>query len=565
MNDYILTEASVKWEGSTAYSRDFDDIYWSREAPVPEKTHVFTELIQSSWRQLKPNNPFSIGELGFGFGLNFMLTAERWKQGGFQGFLYYTAYENHPVAPSDLVKLGKFMPQLPIDHLLKHYPLPLYGSHIIWFASNIKLTLIFDDALNALKDSVANMDAWYLDGFSPNKNTDIWNKRVFSQIARLSKPGATLSTFSVSGKVRRDLTNAGFLVTRLAGYGNKREMLFARARGEWIPTERISPKVAIIGSGLAGAYLIEALHRRSLNTVIFDDGKATSFKVPQLAVYPSLAINNEHRYRFSLSAFEYTCLSNPHYHQTGIIFTLKNQRQRNRWLKIAAKFPDYFLDYQDGQIYFPTAGWLASRDLIGQTNAIKQRIEKVSWTGDGWLLQYNGGGEKADAVVLATGAQLPPITVPALIDIIPGLALSVDLKDSPAQVVTGNASIFPPINNVSTISGLYDLNLEKVSQNHIDRLLKDIKTPYTLLTADIGMRATTKDRLPLCGPVPEWCKPNALNPVGLYILQGLGSHGATTARLCAEHIANLITQEVPALGISMQKALNPKRFIQRDT
>ena len=79
------------------------------------------------------------------------------------------------------------------------------------------------------------------------------------------------------------------------------------------------------------------------------------------------------------------------------------------------------------------------------------------------------------------------------------------------------------------------------------------------------MRATTKDRLPLCGPVPEWCKPNALNPVGLYILQGLGSHGATTARLCAEHIANLITQEVPALGISIQKALNPKRFIQRDT
>ena len=89
MNDYILTEASVKWEGSTAYSRDFDDIYWSREAPVLEKTHVFTELIQSNWRQLKPNNSFSIGELGFGFGLNFMLTAERWKQGGFQGFLYY--------------------------------------------------------------------------------------------------------------------------------------------------------------------------------------------------------------------------------------------------------------------------------------------------------------------------------------------------------------------------------------------------------------------------------------------------------------------------------------------
>ena len=304
MSDYVLTEASISWEGRTAYSRYFGDVYWSRDAAVSEKTHVFTDPIQSSWEQLKPHNLFSIGEIGFGFGLNFMLTAEKWKHKGFQGILHYTAYENSPVSPGDLTRLGKVMPQLPVDQLLKHYPLPLHGSHIIWFTSNIKLILIFDDALNALKDTAAKVDAWYLDGFSPDKNTNIWNKRVFSQMARLSKPGATLSTFSVSGKVRRDLTNAGFMVTSRAGFGKKREMLFARARGEWLPTKQIRPKVAIVGSGLAGAYLYEALRRRSMNTMVFDDGKATSFKVPQLAVYPSLAINNEYRYRFSLSAFE---------------------------------------------------------------------------------------------------------------------------------------------------------------------------------------------------------------------------------------------------------------------
>lgn len=564
MSDYVLTEASVNWEGSTAYSRDFGDVYWSRGAAVSEKTHVFTDPIQSSWEQLKPRNLFSIGEIGFGFGLNFMLTAEKWKQKDFQGFLHYTAYEKYPVSPGDLTRLGKVIPQLPVDQLLKHYPLPFQGSHIIWFASNIKLLLIFDDALNALKDTSAKVDAWYLDGFSPDKNTNIWNERIFSQMARLSKPGATLSTFSVSGKVRRALTNAGFLVTSRAGYGKKREMLFARARGEWLPSKQIRPKVAVIGSGLAGAYLCQALRRRSINTMIFDDGKATSFKVPQLAVYPSLAINNEYRYRFSLSAFEYASLNNPYYYQTGIIFSPKNQKQRNRWLRIAAKFPNNFLDYQDGQVYFPTAGWLASRDLVEQTNAIKQHIEKVSWTGDEWLLQHKRGGDKVDVVILANGAQIAPVAMPALVDVIPGLSLSVNLKNPTSQVITGTTSIFPPINNLSTISGLYDRDLNEISQNHIDMLLQDIETSETILSADIGLRATTKDRLPLCGAVPEWSKPNAPNQVGLYLLQGLGSHGATTARLCAEYITNLIIQEPSSLGISMQKALEPKRFIGRE-
>ena len=143
------------------------------------------------------------------------------------------------------------------------------------------------------------------------------------------------------------------------------------------------------------------------------------------------------------------------------------------------------------RVYFPTAGWLASRDLIEQTNAIKQHIEKVSWTGDEWLLKHKKGWDKADVVILATGAQIPPTAMPELVDIIPGLALSVNLKNPISQVVTGNTSIFPPINNLSTISGLYDRDLNEISQNHIDMLLQDIETSETILSADIGLRATT--------------------------------------------------------------------------
>ncbi|MAI40876.1 MAG: tRNA (5-methylaminomethyl-2-thiouridine)(34)-methyltransferase MnmD [Candidatus Azotimanducaceae bacterium] len=565
MKDYLLTEATINWQGKTACSDDFSDTYWSREAAIAEKTHVFTDPMQVRWEKLKPGNVFTIGEIGFGFGLNFMLTAEKWKKNGFEGFLNYIAYENRPVSPSDIAILGRLMPQLPVSNLLKHYPLPLHGHHIIWFASNIKLILMFDDALNALKDTSAKIDAWYLDGFTPSKNTNIWNERVFSQMFRLSKPGATVSTYSAAGKVRRGLTNSGFRVGRKVGYGKKREMLFAAARGEWIPTNHIACKVAIVGRGIAGAYLYEALQRRSMDITIFDDGEATSSIVPQLAIYPSLAINNELRYRFSLSAFEYATQDNTYYHQTGIIFSPKNEKERDRWTKISAKFPDDFLFYRNNRVCFPSAGWLASRKLLEDTPATNQHIKKISWTSEGWLLTHKNGCFIADAVILANGAQISPISMPSIVDVIPGLVLSVHLKNPISQVTTGHSSIFPPLNNCSTVSGLYDRDLATVTEYHINELLGDIEISHEILSADIGYRSTTRDRLPLCGVVPSWSDPNEPDQAGLYLLQGLGSHGATTARLCAEYITTLITQEPSVLGISMQKALEPKRFLLRNS
>ncbi|HAK51310.1 MAG TPA: hypothetical protein DCM54_05320 [Gammaproteobacteria bacterium] len=564
MARYLLPEASVDWHNKTPFSRDLSDIYWSRDAGVAEKTHVFTEPVLSRWQQLNAGSYFTIGELGFGFGLNFFLTVDQWRKQRTKGILHYIAFENRPVSPKDLKNLRALLPHTQVDELLRHYPRPFQGRHVIWLDKNIRLTLVFDDALDALRDTSAQIDAWYLDGFNPNKNDNLWNKRIYRQLFRLSRSGAMLTTYSVAGDVRRELTNAGFQVTRKPGFGMKREMLFACTSGDWKPANRETPRVAIIGKGLAGSYLYEALGRRSIEVQVFEDGEATSDKVPQLAVYPPLAISSEHRYRFSLAAFNYSQQDNLHFHQTGLTLNPKNATERERWKKIAAQFPDDFLCLKHKGVHFQEAGWLDSRSLTNSIPSTFEHIEEVRWDKDHWLLRGKENHYEADITILAHGAHSAPFAMPQLINVIPGLAISVKQAGVTAEVITGDATVFPARKGVSTISGIYDRAMVEPTVQHITALLGHAEESE-LLASMVGQRGATRDRLPICGTMPNWDDIKSPHLPGLYLLYGLGSHGATTARLCAEHIANLITGEPLALGRAMQRALATERFMHRDS
>ncbi len=564
MTGYLLPEANIDWHNQTPFSHDLEDIYWSRDAGVSEKSHVFIAPVQSHWQHLSTSSHFTIGELGFGFGLNFLLTVEKWRKQRTKGTLYYIAFENRPVSADDLAKLQALLPRAQVEEFLQHYPLPFQGRHVIWYDENIRLTLVFDDALDALRDTSAQLDAWFLDGFNPKKNDNLWNKRVYGQLFRLSRPGTTLTTYSVAGEVRRELTNAGFQITRKPGFGRKRQMLFAYTSGNWTPANRETPRVAIVGKGLAGSYLYESLKRRSVEVQVFENGEATSNKVPQLAVYPPLAVSSEHRYRFSLVAYAYTRQNNPYFHQTGLTLKPKNARELDRWKKIASQFPDDFLCIRNNDIQFPDAGWLDSRNLTNSIPSKSRHIDEVNWTGTNWQLCSERNRYEADVTILAHGAQTSPFAMPQLINIIPGLALSVRQTTSESEVITGDATVFPPHNGLSTVTGVYDHAMLEPTEHHVNALLNHTGESE-LVSSVVGLRGAARDRLPICGSMPNWEDEKAPHLPGLYLLNGLGSHGATTARLCAEHITNLITTEPLALGRAMQRALAAQRFILRDS
>lgn len=566
MTDYLLPCANISWQNNTPYAKDFNDIYWSREVGVQEKTHVFLTAGQLTkrWDQLHSRSYFTIAELGFGFGLNFLLTVDAWRKSGAQGILHFISFEQHPVSVTDLKRLKEFLPSTLVDELLDVYPQPFHGRHVIWFGDNIRLTLIFDNALTSMRALTAGVDAWYVDGFSPKNNESLWNKRVFGQLFRLSRQGATLTTYSVAGAVRRELSNAGFTIMRAPGFGRKREMLSATKTGNWQPASYPQKRVAILGKGVAGAFLNEALAKRNLSVTVIDDDDSTSKRVSQLAIYPSLAINAEHRYRFSLSAFAYTTRHNAYFHQSGLTIKPKDQRESDRWQRIVRQFPNTFVEETESGIYFPEAGWLASRQMTDEVASQQSTVNSVQRVGDTWQLRNQSEiVTTADIVIFATGARQAPISMPSLINIIPGLALSISLDSAVDQVHSGKTTIYPEHAGLHTVSGIYDKDLTTPSKKHVQTLLSNIHEEHKLVTSAVGLRAATRDRLPLCGMMPDWL--TLEDQPGLYLLQGLGSHGGTTSRLCAEHIANLITGEPFALDRPMQRALAPIRFQLRDS
>jgi tRNA 5-methylaminomethyl-2-thiouridine biosynthesis bifunctional protein len=180
-----------------------------------------------------------IGETGFGTGLNFLVTAYHFLQHCNQNCrLNYTAIEKYPLSPSQIKRIyqvfSQSWPQLKsvCQTLSAHYTSqPMLSEHsnsAILFDGRIQLNLFIGDAtkvLNKLADNYQPIDAWFLDGFAPAKNPDMWQQNLFNALSKLSKTGTTISTFTSAGIVRRGLIEAGFNMKKVPGQGKKREIL----------------------------------------------------------------------------------------------------------------------------------------------------------------------------------------------------------------------------------------------------------------------------------------------------------------------------------------------------
>ena len=179
--------------------------------------------------------PLVIGECGFGFGVNFLVTCERFCQlAPPNSRMHFLSCEAHPVLRKDLVRFYKTLPdnlQPYAEHLLDNYPEQGKGLHRVVFQERQRqftLDLLYDDAPAAFQQlsmPAPVIDAWYLDGYSPSKNEAMWDSNLCNIIAKLSKSGTTLATYSVAGMVRENLRQAGFEVSKRVGFGKKRQML----------------------------------------------------------------------------------------------------------------------------------------------------------------------------------------------------------------------------------------------------------------------------------------------------------------------------------------------------
>lgn len=239
VNTELTKTADIHWRDNTPHSAFFDDFYFSSANGIEETEYVFLErnYLAKRWAALPDierkdttGAAFTIGETGFGTGLNFLCAWRLWDQYQFRhNQLHFISVEKFPVSRNDLIKTYKHWPTLTLycEELLANYPLITPGIKTISLAGgNVRLSLIFDDALTAYQQLESPVDAWFLDGFTPSRNPDMWSAELFSEVARLSHSGTTFATFSAAGIVRKGLQAAGFNVLKYPGLGLKREMCF---------------------------------------------------------------------------------------------------------------------------------------------------------------------------------------------------------------------------------------------------------------------------------------------------------------------------------------------------
>lgn len=218
-------QARITWHaGGVPVSARFDDPYFSLAGGLAETGHVF---LAGNDLPARFRGGFAVAELGFGTGLNFLATLRAWRQAGVPGALRYTGFEAFPMAPADMAQALAAFPAL-AGEAAELAAVWRGRGGVAEFAGGVTLEVIEGDARAALPRWPGRADAWYLDGFSPAKNPELWEPALLAEVARHTAPGGTAATYSAAGGVRRGLQAAGFTVERSPGFGRKRHMTRAR-------------------------------------------------------------------------------------------------------------------------------------------------------------------------------------------------------------------------------------------------------------------------------------------------------------------------------------------------
>ncbi|MNU63796.1 tRNA 5-methylaminomethyl-2-thiouridine biosynthesis bifunctional protein MnmC [compost metagenome] len=399
----VLPHAQLDWDDQgRPYSRVFDDVYFSDKSGLDETRYVFIEQnrLAERFAALPQGGRLVIGETGFGTGLNFLCAWQVFEQHAAAGArMHFVSVEKYPLSPADLQRALALWPELKVfaDQLLAQYVAIHQGFQRLTLANGrVTLTLMIGDALEQLPQLDAQIDAWFLDGFAPAKNPDMWTAELFVELARLAAPGSTISTFTSTGWVRRLLNAAGFKMKRTPGIGHKWEIL----RGEFLgwPPEVLAPtpvkpwfarpapltgerRALVIGAGLAGCASAASLAARGWQVTLLErhaDMAQEASGNPQGVLYLKLSAHGTALSQMIVAGFGYTRRQLEHlqrgtdWDDCGILQLAFNAKEAERQQQLADAFPEDLLQLLDqpqaknlagiglahGGLYYPEGGWV---------------------------------------------------------------------------------------------------------------------------------------------------------------------------------------------------------------
>ncbi len=536
-----IENASISWlETGLPYSTKFQDVYYSQEDELAESQHVFLNAnnLQQRWVDDKDAECFSIAELGFGSGLNFLQVMKLWSESRERPTrLHYLGFEKYPLRKSQLNRVHSRWPSLikQSAELLTEYIDHGCGCHRLQLEQGITLDLYFGDGFEQLNSRMLGssrpIQCWFLDGFTPANNPQLWEHRLMQLIAACSDQQTTLSSYSVAGNVRTALKNSGFRVQKLDGFGRKRHMLFAdklQSSGEWnnkesprnlqkpwftLPSTGNSEKTAaIIGAGLAGCSTAYSLAQRGWRVTVFDAGNSVASAASgnsQLALrcrlFNAESIEAEfflHCYLFALR--QYSKLKRQRHipwNDCGVLQlqTAMNKKSLLQQEKIVELYSEQVVNLLSKQAasalsgalllenawHFPGAGYMQAGSLcegylnhrnielcLGASISELHRIQQI------WSLQA-GKSEvgNASVVIIANshGAALIDQSKSLPLQVLRGQTTEISANTSSAglkTVISGTRTVFPALDGRHLISASYahSSNLESIAAENIENL-----------------------------------------------------------------------------------------------
>jgi tRNA 5-methylaminomethyl-2-thiouridine biosynthesis bifunctional protein len=429
----------IEWRDGEPYSTVYQDVYFSRDSGPDETRHVFLQHNQLRERWLAMHaepqkntesampdqaRHFTIAETGFGTGLNLLCAWQLWEETAPpHARLHFISTEKHPLSFDDMQQAWASWPEFSrySAELLAQYQWLAPGMHRLSLANGrVILTLLIGDVADTLPTLHAAVDAWFLDGFAPSRNPEMWQPPLFAQMARLSHADTTFATFTSAGIVKRGLQEVGFVVRKVPGHGRKREMLTGHFGGKSLeqtpeksagepplklddattastaatspqrhatapgrPTGSAPGKAMVIGGGIAGCATSHALAQRGWQVTLIE-------RHPQIAeaasgnplgvLYPRLAGQDiilsrlaQHGFLHSLRLLQQLQLGAEDHARCGLLQLAYDARERERCLAIAARdLPPELVHWLSSKeasalagqaldhdaLYFPAGGWV---------------------------------------------------------------------------------------------------------------------------------------------------------------------------------------------------------------
>ena len=584
------------------YSNLYKDIYFDKLNGIKETEHNFLEANNLASR-FQDSDKFIIAELGFGTGLSFLLTLKLWKKTKkTNAKLTYISFESAPLTKNELNQVYKEIKGLKtLSHqLIKNLPTIYQSTKRIFFERyDVQLILIYDD-FNSLANFKFFADAWFLDGFAPKKNNTAWNQKLFEKIYFCTNYQGTFSTFTVAGHVRRGLSNSGFSVSKIVGFGNKKEILIGTKKRLPSKNNKVSISknyigpVAIIGSGISGASLAYSLRKRNIECFIVDKSSkyANGASGNKLALQmPKLTLDNSPYGLLSLEAFTYSrnlaknLNSIPH--SDGLIVLPSRERDHVKYLKllqnnwpldlISNKIDNVNFLKNVNYIYMKSSGILDNKKFI--KNLIKDvkfvanfDVKKVINTKDQLKLLINDKGNslRAKTVIWANGYEMKNLSKNLPINSISGqvtylkenksfnnFKLNFSYGHHFSQAFRGYHQIGSSFNrnedkNYKEINQINNLN---TIPDFLKKMIKDFnyQTKYR-----VGVRASTKDRMPFFCSLETVTNKNIKNE---YLLGGMGSWGFVYAPLYAEFLIKGLLGEPLIINSNLERLLGIDRLL----